>query len=197
MFYNRLTNEFNLSDSVVRKRLHYVSLPENFNEYEDYVRYAQANPPGYNPDTHIAVEIVPTEIDGVWTQQWQIDSLPQDRVDENFRNKKTQKLGDVSAAKEQRLAQGFEFEFADGTGKVQTRNSDLRNIQTLVMSALSDSDATFQFRCADNKMHDMSAAQMIDLGKAAQAHLTQTQAWAWGKKQEVADAKTFEELAAL
>lgn len=39
-------------------------------------RVVPVEPPAYDPTTHYPVEVMPTEIDGVWVQTWQLQPLP-------------------------------------------------------------------------------------------------------------------------
>lgn len=40
--------------------------------------------PAYNPVTHVAVELLPKQVAGKWTQQWRIDELPQEQAAQNL-----------------------------------------------------------------------------------------------------------------
>lgn len=82
-YFDQLTGEFGISrqDACMRAN---TSAPEGSLVIGTLVGYQDGNPPEHNHLTHVAVEVAPTIVGGVLTQQWRIDQLPQEQAAQNL-----------------------------------------------------------------------------------------------------------------
>lgn len=85
MFRNTITQAFGITFSQVKAANPDSSFSENVKSVGDYERYADVLQPAFDPITQRCVEIAPTQVGGVWTQQWSIVAIPQAEVDEAAR----------------------------------------------------------------------------------------------------------------
>ena len=104
---------------------------------------------------------------------------------------------------------GFTYTFPDGnTGTVQTRksvdgnNDDGLNLSNLllysqVLISQNNTTSTINFRDAENAVHNMTPQQFIALWSEYHTFLYNQLQWAWGKKEEVLNAFTVEDLVSI
>jgi hypothetical protein len=55
----------------------------------------KADVPSYNGLTQTIKEVLPTQIDGVWTQQWVVENLPQEQAKSNVRADRDKQLAET------------------------------------------------------------------------------------------------------
>lgn len=82
-YYDQLTGEFGISLQDARMRAN-TSAPEGSTVIGTLAGYQDDNPPDHNRMTHVAVEVAPKVVNGVLTQQWRIDPLPQEQAAQNL-----------------------------------------------------------------------------------------------------------------
>lgn len=84
---NTQTGEFGLHVGDVRswfaqQEIAAAIADEFEGELGPFASYASTDPPAFDPAIHKPVQIVPAEIDGVLTQQWEIVELTQQELDQ-------------------------------------------------------------------------------------------------------------------
>lgn len=86
MLYLRLSdNAFGITESEIRAAHPNTSYPRPMPaEVPGYVGVQEVARPDFDPITQNAVEVQPVQVDGVWTQQWEVCALPPDVVATNI-----------------------------------------------------------------------------------------------------------------
>lgn len=116
---------------------------------------------------------------------------------------KDSKIQAIEAKRAEKEKAGTTFTFPDGDGVIQTRNDvDIRNVQAVTTTALilSNNGVTtpvIPFRDAGDVVHVLTPNQAIMMGMAVQTFISDTYAWSWAKKAEVAAATTVTEVNAI
>lgn len=88
---------------------------------------------------------------------------------DKIRNSKNE---EVNMVREKKIAEGVPYSFSDGAGTIQTRDFiDSRNIQTnvtiaMALQASGETRPVMVFRDTEDKLHQMTPAQMIAMGVA-------------------------------
>lgn len=87
MWINPTSKQVFVTHSAIRAEFPNVSFPANITD--DMVASmgllpVTLTPPGHNPATHSATEDTPALVDGVWTQQWEINAWPDDVTADNL-----------------------------------------------------------------------------------------------------------------
>lgn len=80
----------NMTD--VRQEFPDTSIPDGVIEGLGYVDVASAPTPQFNNLTQRLVQEYPILVDGVWTQKWRVDNLPEEQASANIRAKRNQLL---------------------------------------------------------------------------------------------------------
>ena len=100
---------------------------------------------------------------------------------------KLAKKAQVSAQRLKTEQAGVDFPFYDGTGNVQTDQTSIRNIQSLVTNAmisknLGDDSRQYGFRDTSDVTHAMTASEVINLGLSTTNFINWTYVTSWNKK---------------
>lgn len=184
-----------------------------------YAEYSHTPIPlNNNPFQKKVVEVLPTERTGrgEFIQKWEIidktfgsaEEAEQARVDYLNQEKFNAKVR-IDDKRRTVAKSGFSYTFPDGqTGTVQTRKSvdgyydddaNLSNLlaQAQILISKNDSSTTIIFRDAENNNHTLTPAQVVAMWEAYQTFLYNQLQWAWGKKAEVSNATTIEQLDAI
>lgn len=80
------------------------------------------------------------------------------------------KNDEVNAVREKKIAAGIPYQFPDGLGTIQTRDTvDIRNIQTnvitaMILQAAGEINPVMAFRDMEDALHAMTPAQMVQMG---------------------------------
>lgn len=82
-YINTVTMEFPLSEQQIRAAFPQVSFPSEFTPPDGYAVFHQTNAPAYDPVTQGYREIAPAQINGEWTQQWEVYDLPPEQAASN------------------------------------------------------------------------------------------------------------------
>lgn len=80
---NTETLEYPLTDEQVRERFPNTSFAESDFPPTPYVAVIPSERPAFNRSTHRVVEASPALVDGVWTQQWDVEPLDPPLLDEH------------------------------------------------------------------------------------------------------------------
>lgn len=82
MFVNKITGEA-ISFAQLKELYPLTLFPEGFAEdFEGYAAVQQVDQPEHDPATHKIVGLPPVEADGVWLQQWSVEPLTQQEIDD-------------------------------------------------------------------------------------------------------------------
>lgn len=104
-YYDQLTGEFGISGQDACMRAN-TSAPEGSLVIGTLVGYQDGNPPEHNHLTHVAVEVAPTIVGGVLTQQWRIDQLPQEQAAQNLARAREAAWEAIEAERDRRAGLG-------------------------------------------------------------------------------------------
>lgn len=104
-YHDQLTGEFGISLQDARMRAN-TSAPEGSAIIGTLVGYQDGNPPEHNRITHVAVEVAPTIVGGVLTQQWRIDPLPQEQAAQNLTRARAAAWEAIKAERDRRAGLG-------------------------------------------------------------------------------------------
>lgn len=104
-YHDQLTGEFGISLQDARMRAN-TSAPEGSAIIGTLVGYQDGNPPEHNRITHVAVEVTPTIVGGVLTQQWRIDPLPQEQAAQNLTRARAAAWEAIKAERDRRAGLG-------------------------------------------------------------------------------------------
>lgn len=84
MNYIHITDgEYPLSQYQIKARFPQTSFPSNFVPPEGYALVQSLPFPDYNPITQAYRELPPVEVNGQWTQQWEVYSLTPEEIAAN------------------------------------------------------------------------------------------------------------------
>lgn len=82
MFVHKTTGE-EITFAQLKDCYPLTLFPEGFAaDFEDYAAVQQVDQPAHDPATHKVVALPPTEVDGVWLQQWDVVPLTQQEIDD-------------------------------------------------------------------------------------------------------------------
>lgn len=108
-----------------------------------------------------------------------------------------QKRTELDATRDAAINAGFTHTFSDKEDIVQTRKRDRENLTGLAVSAQRHPEETFYFRAQSNATYQLTAAEMLALADAAQAHVSQQYAKSWQLKAQLDAALEAEDRAAI
>lgn len=116
-------------------------------------------------------------------------------------DRKRIKRRQVNNLRDSKIAQGKTYDFPDGTtGTVQLRNlEDKTNVQGLGSNALElkvegDTTTTIPFRDMENTSHEMTADEMIQMGKTVSSFVQENYIVSWNHKDNIEECTTLDEL---
>jgi len=116
-------------------------------------------------------------------------------------DRKKIKRQQVNDLRDRQIAQGKTYDFPDGTtGTVQLRNlQDKTNVQGLGSNALElkvegDTTTTIPFRDKENTLHEMTADEMLQMGKSASSFIQENYTVSWNHKDNIESCTTLDEL---
>ena len=122
-YINTVTNEYPLTERQIRDAHPNTSFPEVFVAPEGYAPVHPAPMPQFNPYIEIASDGAPELVDGVWTQVWAVQSLSEERANENLSVAREQRWRQIQAIRDRRIQLGFECEghwfHSDANSKIQ------------------------------------------------------------------------------
>lgn len=88
---------------AVRAAFHWVSFPTSISDADlesvGLRPVLSATRPAHDPITHVARELPPIQVAGVWTQQWTVQELPLDLAAANLAAAKASKNAEINAAR--------------------------------------------------------------------------------------------------
>lgn len=102
---------------------------------------------------------------------------------------KAEKRNEIDLQREAAISAGFEYDFNGTADTVQMREQDRANITGLVIAAqmrLAQGDeTTTKFRAGSDETYTLTPQEVVDLGIAAQQHVSAKYEIAWGLKDKV------------
>jgi hypothetical protein len=114
---------------------------------------------------------------------------------------KADKRREINRLRDLKIFEGVDYPFPDGlTGSVDTREqSDFDNLQALttlaqVLQAKGEIGAVITFVDVEDQAHDLTPAQMVELGIAVTQHIAAIYAASWPLKAGVKSAASHAEL---
>lgn len=206
-YINIITQKYPVSEQEIRDIYPNVSFTNPFfaPEHEWAVVFASPQP-SFDPVLESVIEDSPVlSLKGTYEQTWKIVQLYSTTKEKTVAkslyldSQKALKLDQVNSKRILTEESGLTYAFSDSSGTVQTDSESIRNIQALTTTALilkdrAVTDAVLPFKDLENIVHQMTPLQMIDLGLAVQTFISETYAWAWGKKSEINSATTINKL---
>lgn len=206
-YLNIITQKYPVTEQEIRECYPNISFPNPFFAPKDEWTFVFPTPkPDFDPVLESVLEDTPKlTLKGTYEQTWKVVPLYTTTKEktaakaEYLNQQKTIKLDSVDYIRQSKEILGLSYVFSDSTGTVQTDSESIRNIQALTTTALILKDrgaitAVLPFRDTENIVHQMTPLEMIDLGLAVQTFISETYAWAWGKKSEINSATTILKL---
>ena len=127
--------------------------------------------PTYDPITQSLTELPPAQVNGIWTQQWQINALPQAQIDQN---KADQAAKAPAKAKEDRAAEVAALTVTTTAGNVFDGNEDAQSRMARAILSMTDTDTT-TWILANNTVLAVTKAELLEALKLTGE--AQTKVW--------------------
>ena len=100
MMYINTTTLQTKTEADIREENPYVSFPYPFGPPEGYAPVLPAQMPTYDPITQALREIAPAEVNGVWSQRWEVLDLDAETIVANQEASTRAKVAEIVAAME-------------------------------------------------------------------------------------------------
>lgn len=106
--------------------------------------------------------------DGVYKQSWEVREYTPEERSQQLETIKQSKISEINSYQQAVMERGIEYNFPNGVGYVQVRDGDRANLASLRIeadAAIRDNDEEFvrYFRDYDNNIHQLTAAQIVDM----------------------------------
>lgn len=104
---------------------------------------------------------------------------------------KADKNASLSVTRTSKLNDGFSYVFPDGiSGTIQTKQSDMININGLVTAGQLNPSGSFNFRDLENVSHTLTGTQITEMGMSALGWVSEQFQTSWDLKDTVESATT-------
>jgi hypothetical protein len=123
------TLRYPLSPNKIRAENPNTSFPRPFVPTDDYANVVSVEQPAHDSLTHAARELQPVQVNGVWTQQWEVVALPEEEITQ----RNDAQAAQVRAERNSKLAAADWTQLADSTADKAawaTYRQALRDITT-------------------------------------------------------------------
>jgi len=114
MYFNKETLEFALAFTDVKAAFPETSIPANIKEIGDFVWYEPTPMPDHDPLLYSVQEDLPEEVNGVWTQIWELVPLTDEQKASAQANKVAQVKHDTVIEVQKRLDEFAQTRAYDG-----------------------------------------------------------------------------------
>lgn len=155
------------------------------------------------PTGDIVTEGAPELVDGVWNRTWNVRSYAEAELATALQEAKDVLSTKIDEVRENDLAYGMRFNFADGTtGGIQMRPKDRTNLIGIRLEAYayiqnSLPDTTIEFRSLENVTRELKATEVVALTDACTEYTKQIYAASWALKDTIAATTLISQLPAL
>lgn len=153
------------------------------------------------PAGDVVTESAPTQVGGVWTQQWTARSFTAGELAAQLATQKPALSSQVDSLRDAKLAEGFQYDFGgtDGLQGVQLRDRDCINITGLRVTAdgliaAGQGDTLLPFRTLENKVVMAAATTIVAMSNAAFQRVSAVYSASWTLKEAIDSALTMADL---
>jgi hypothetical protein len=183
-YINEETKEYPITEDEVKRRLN-ISVSGQFLPPAPYKVVFPTPQPTYNSFTQTCKEVAPVLTKKhIWEQAWMVTQFPPETIAINAQNHRLTLLNRLSSIRQTKENVGFKYTFGTVEDMVQTTATDIRNIQSLYMRAMTmGKTEKIPFRAGSNNIYMITPNDMIMLGNATFDFISSTYAWKW--EQEV------------